>query len=342
MASRLFLTPHAESVLREFACLFYAEEKARETKSDLNYVLSSAKKLGIVLQAMPKVQESQGFKTLCSDLAVDLEKFCAHITKEYVLKANNMNVKAKRTRYHFAICKWMRGLAAAFIAQQGISNCNKDVVVMDLLASAQDKILALLGIPLQKFLAAYKAANNLLGGIPTPTVTYNFEDKINRINDTPRLEATENATISLTAPAKGEDTDIQDNGKNKQEMISATNAVKTVAIGGRATICRLILDAINKGTIEPIQKCHLQCKENNETKCIKAAFTSPRLNKAMQRLAAIITNEPPVQMPVLRRLVQETTPKSTLAMECRLQSLKDQLKSIKGSKKSQKKSRAMG
>ena len=128
IASRPFLTPHAESILREFACLIYAEEKVRETKPDPNYVLSSAKKLGIVLQAMPKVQESQGFKTLRSDLAADLEKFCAHITKEYVLKANNMNVEAKRTRYHFAICKWMRGLAAAFIAQQGILNYNKDVL----------------------------------------------------------------------------------------------------------------------------------------------------------------------------------------------------------------------
>jgi hypothetical protein len=66
----------------EFACLFYAEEKARETKSDPNYVLSSAKKLGIVLQAMPEVQESQGFKTLHSNLAADLEKILAHIMKE--------------------------------------------------------------------------------------------------------------------------------------------------------------------------------------------------------------------------------------------------------------------
>jgi len=63
-ASRPFLTPLAESALREFACLFYAEEKVRETKSNPNYVSCSAKKLGIVLQAMPGVQASQGFKAL--------------------------------------------------------------------------------------------------------------------------------------------------------------------------------------------------------------------------------------------------------------------------------------
>jgi hypothetical protein len=97
IASRPFLTPLAKSVLREFACLLYAEEKANETKSNPNYVSSSAKKLNIVLQAMPEVQEHQGFKTLRSDLAADLELFRAQITKEYILKANDMNVEAKRT-----------------------------------------------------------------------------------------------------------------------------------------------------------------------------------------------------------------------------------------------------
>jgi hypothetical protein len=120
-------------------------------------------------------------------------------------------------------------------------------------------------------------------------------------------------------------------------MIDATNAVKTAAIRGRVTICHLILDAINKGTIEPIQKFHLQRKENNETKRIKAAFTLPRLNEAAQHVATIIANEPPAQMPVLHRLVQETTAKSTLAMECCLQSLEDQLKAVQGGKKSPKK-----
>jgi hypothetical protein len=82
-------------------------------------------------------------------------------------------------------------------------------------------------------------------------------------------------------------------------MVDAANAVKTAAIGGRAHIGRLILKALNKGTIEPIKKIHLQCKDNDETKWIKAAFTSPRLNEAAQRVATVIANKPPTQMPVL-------------------------------------------
>jgi hypothetical protein len=76
-ASHRFLTPLAESALCKFACLFYAEEKVKETKSNPNYVSNSAKKLGIVLQDIPEVQESQSFKTLRNVLTVDLKKFQA-------------------------------------------------------------------------------------------------------------------------------------------------------------------------------------------------------------------------------------------------------------------------
>ncbi len=61
---------------------------------------------------------------------------------------------------------------------------------------------------------------------------------------------------------------------------------------------------------------------------IKAAFTLPRLNKAAQRVATVIANEPPAQMPVLCRLVQEAATKTTSAMERRIQSLEDQLKAV--------------
>jgi hypothetical protein len=99
---------------------------------------------------------------------------------------------------------------------------------------------------------------------------------------------------------------------------------------------------LSKVAYGTIQKNHLQCKENDEAKCIKASFTLPHLNEAAQCVATIIVNEPPAQMPALCGLVQETTVKSTLAMEWHLQSLKDQLKAIQGGKKHKKKSRAMG
>ncbi len=187
---------------------------------------------------MPEVQESQGFKTLRNDLAVDLEKFCAMIMQEYVLKANDLNGDAKQGRYHAAICKWIRGLAQAFIAQQNIYNYNEDIPVVDLINGNQDDILVLLGIPLPKFLAAYKAAHNLQG-IPTPTINFNFQDELYRINGTTPLGAeaappgTPPAPGALFAPGNGalviitggNHSESQDDKEEEQEMIDATNAV---------------------------------------------------------------------------------------------------------------------
>jgi hypothetical protein len=58
---------------------------------------------------------------------------------------------------------------------------------MDLIASAPDNILLPLGITLPKFLAAYKAANQIQWGIPIPTVDFNFQNELNRIDGTPQL-----------------------------------------------------------------------------------------------------------------------------------------------------------
>jgi hypothetical protein len=108
-------------------------------------------------------------------------------------------------------------------------------------------------------------------------------------------------------------------------------------------ICRLIYDAIHKGTINPILKFHQQRNENDKARRIKAAFTSPRLSKVTQCVASVIANEPPAQMPVLCGLVNKAMSKTTSAMECRIQLLKDQLKAVAGKNQTgQKMPRAMG
>jgi hypothetical protein len=203
---------------------------------------------------MPEVQESQGFKTLRSNLTADLEKFPAMITTEYVLKANDLNVEAKKIRYFTAVCKWIRGLAQVFIAQKNIRNYSEDVAVLDLIASNQDKVLASLGIPLPNFLAAYKAANNLQG-IPTPTINFNFQEELNRANGTPHLREEEtpippggtpawggSPAQQVTPPTPGDGTlvvllggnqpvsQIDDNKECEQEMVDATNTVESAAI----------------------------------------------------------------------------------------------------------------
>jgi hypothetical protein len=239
--------------------------------------------------------------------------------------------------------QWIQGLAQAFIAQQNIYNYIKDVAVLDLIARNQDNILVFLGIPLPNFLAAYKEAHNLQG-ILTPTINFNFQDELDQINGTATLGA--KAAPPGTPPAPGapfatgnraldvitggNHSGSQDDKEEVQEMIDATNTVETAATGGRAAVSHLIYDIVFKGTIKPIHKFHLQCKENEETKRIKAAFTLPHLNKAAQCVATVIAIKPPAQMPVLQGLVNETATKTISVTECCIKSLKDQLKAAVG------------
>jgi len=73
--SQPFLQPLSTSVLSKFATAYYAEAKHNETKSDQNYVSKSVKGLGFLLQGLPKVGQSEGFKALCKDFTIDLEKY---------------------------------------------------------------------------------------------------------------------------------------------------------------------------------------------------------------------------------------------------------------------------
>ncbi len=132
--------------------------------------------------------------------------------QNYVLKVDDMNVEAKRERYRDTIiCKWIRGLAQAFIAQHGINNYNEDVAMMDLITSAQEDILVPLRVTLPKFLAAYKAANNLQGGVPTPTVVFNFQNELNRINGTPPLAIEAQPTIVTHLATSNNNTNCSEN-----------------------------------------------------------------------------------------------------------------------------------
>ena len=75
------------------------------TKSNPNYVASSARKLNIVLSTKSNEQESQAFKTLRDDLTARLEEFRIEITQDFVIKAADITVAVKKTKYHAAIYK---------------------------------------------------------------------------------------------------------------------------------------------------------------------------------------------------------------------------------------------
>ncbi len=76
----------------------------------------------------------------------------------------------------------MQGLAQAFTAQQGVNNYSEDVAIIDLITKHRDDILVPLGMTTKTFLAAYKAANNLQV-IPSPTINFDFQGLLDKINN---------------------------------------------------------------------------------------------------------------------------------------------------------------
>ncbi len=317
-ASTPFLIPIAEQCLKEFATFFYAEDKAKGTKSIPNYVASSAKKLNIVLTTESSVQESQAFTTLRNNLTAELEDFRIRVTREYVIVAADITVGAKKARYHACICKWIRGLAKVSLAQQGILNYNEDVVVMDLLDRDRDALLVPIGMSVARFLAIYKKANKL-PYLPPPTVDCDFQHLIDICNGAP------------PPPNDGEDVIVVQRAEENEdeEMVNMVNALLAEeTIGGRTTLLDLIQKTYIDSIITPLEVFHEQIKKNDEVKRIKAAFTSARLNDTAERVADVIGREPPAQQPVLRGLIDETTSKKTAAMERKIKSLEDKLDAI--------------
>jgi hypothetical protein len=282
------------------------------------------------------VQESQAFTTLRDELTADLEKFRMHVTRTYVLVASDMTVDAMKTRYHASICKWIRGIATVFIAQQGIENYNEDAAIMDIIAIDQDTLLVPLGLTIPQFLSVYKTSNKL-PLLPTPTVNCTFQDAIDQINGAsinppPLPNKDENVIIVYNPNQNQQDQD--------EEMVNALDEVEQqVAIGGRTIVYQLIKKVYIDSIVTPLEEFHAQLKRNAEVKRIKNAFTSAGLTDTAERVAEIIGCEPPAQQPVLRGLIDETTSKKTAAMERRIQSLEDKLKA---SNIKAKKSTAMG
>ena len=322
-ASTPLLIPIAEICLKYFATFFYANNKEKGTTFDLNHIASSARKLNVVLAADASVQESLAFTALCDKLTMDLEELCTHITRKFILVAADMTADAMKTQYHASICKWIRGLAAVFIAQQGIENYNGDVAIMDIIAINWESLLVTVGLTIPQFLAVYKMSNKL-PFLPTPTVICNFQsaiDSINGVSILPPLPKDRKDSI-IVHNHNPNQKEIQD-----EEMVNAlTQVEEEVAIGGPTTLCQLITKVYIDSIVTPLKEFYAQLKRNAKTKWIKAAFTSAGIMDTANRVASIMGHKPPAHQPFLWGLINKTTSKKTAAMEQQIKSLEDKRK----------------
>ena len=175
-------------MLSKFATAYYAGAKHNETKSDQNYVSKSVKGLGYLLQRLPKVGQSEGFKALRNIFTIDLEKICMSNMQNYVFPLNDLNVEAKKHQFHIAFCKLLRGLATIYIAQCGNPGYSKDVAIADLIKIKHDNILVPVNLNIKQFLKTYVKAHGSQV-FPKPSIDNYLSDLIDEINGAPPVQA---------------------------------------------------------------------------------------------------------------------------------------------------------
>jgi hypothetical protein len=134
-----------------------------------------------------------------------LEEFRIEITRDYVIKAADITVDAKKTKFHAAICKWIRLVAKTLIVQHDIRGYNEDVAIVDLLMMKRDDLLCPLGLNLKEFLLIYKDANKLQA-IPSPTNDHNIQFVFNAVNGVPPNNQPQQQLL-LLANGKEDDND---------------------------------------------------------------------------------------------------------------------------------------
>ena len=347
--SHPFLTPLCENILRLGSNYQYQDDKVIEMKSTPNYVSSAARKLNIVLPSDAEAQKSQAFMTLRDDLTAELEEIRVKISRNYVIKAAELTLNAKKTKYQAAVCTYVRQLAMTFIAQYDTKNYTGDQAVMDVITHKHDEMLVPFKFTLKEFLILYKATNNLQV-VPYPTVDLDTSDKIiiDAVNNVvappppapypppPRTPSTSTALVVVT-PQTAEDhlrgipdstfaTSTEDEDNEAMEGNNPSDGIT----GGKHHIARLTYNAFVTTILHPMQDYFDQRGTNDEMKRIKTTLTPPSLTSAATRIAAVLGNEPPAaSQPVLRGLVGEMSSANTSALERRLQSLEDQLAKAK-------------
>ena len=161
---------------------------------------------------------------------------------------------AKKTKFHAAICKWIRLVAKTFIVQHDIRGYNEDVAIVDLLMMKRDDLLCPLGLNLKEFLLIYKDANKLQA-IPSPTNDHNIQFVFDAVNEVPPNNQPPQQLLLLANGEEndddgfaGGDADVKD---VPDEDMSDTEEEDVV--GGKDEIRRLTFNTIVRSVYNPTE-----------------------------------------------------------------------------------------
>ena len=146
---------------------------------DPNYVPSSCK-IGLTLNSVSEVRESEDFITLNAQLNAEISQ-AQRTFAGLMLRTFNMTQRAHLQQFRKKFAKLLPAAARIFGAELGLSSYGYHQAVVDLLARHSDAILSPLNITLIGVLVLYRDANEL-AIIPSPTVLNNIHHVIAVVN----------------------------------------------------------------------------------------------------------------------------------------------------------------
>ena len=174
-----YLREFVKETLGAFATYYWKQKKYKEMAEDPSYIPSSYK-IGLTLNAISEVRESEDFITLNAQLdaeIIDTQRTFAG----FALCAFNMTQRAHLQRFRKKFAMLLPAAARIFGAELGFSSYGEHQAVMDLLAKHCDAVLSPLNITLTDFLVLYRDANKL-SRIPTIMVLNNIFGVIDDLN----------------------------------------------------------------------------------------------------------------------------------------------------------------
>ena len=152
-----FLRDGVEKVLGFFATFYWKQKKYEEMAGDPNYVPSSCK-IGLTLNAVSEVRESEDFITLNAQLNAEISQ-TERTLAGYVLHAFKMTTRAHQQRFRKNFAKLLPAAARIFGGELGLFSYGEHQAVVGLLARHSDAVLSPLNITLVDFLVMYQDMN---------------------------------------------------------------------------------------------------------------------------------------------------------------------------------------
>ncbi len=222
-----FLQDLTETCLRRYAAYYYKNAKHEEMHLDPNYVPASCKKIGLTLQGIDEVKETEDFKSLCSHLAVRLEEIQRELAKDFAMRVDDMNRRALWHRFLASFCELLPKAVKVFIAQHGISGYSEHQAVVDLIATLPDEVLSATKMTTREFLIFYRKTNSI-AVLPTSTVQHNLANVLNEINGpTPSVATAPPPQATATTPSTA---------TTQATAVTPTTTAATAAGRGTASI----------------------------------------------------------------------------------------------------------